>query len=67
MNGTSAVLILSGIVCLAVCGITIVKLRPQDGKPTSPWIDTDTKGTAMAMGLLVLLITGISLVLKGVF
>ena len=65
MNANSVVLILAGIACLAVCGFAIVKLRPQDGKPASAWIDTDTKGTAMAMALLVLLIAGISLVLKG--
>jgi hypothetical protein len=61
------ILILSGIVCLALCGVAFYKLMPQEGKPPSKWTGTDTRGTVVAMALLVLLIGGVGLLLKGIF
>ena len=61
------VLILSGVACLAVCGMMFYKLMPQEGKPPSKWTGTDTRGTVAAMVLLVLLIAGIGMLLKGLF
>ena len=61
------ILILSGVVCLAVCGVMFYKLMPQEGKPPSKWTGTDTRGTVAAMVLLVLLIAGIGMLLKGLF
>jgi hypothetical protein len=61
------ILILSGVACLAVCGVMFYKLMPQEGKPPSKWTGTDTRGTVAAMVLLVLLIAGIGMLLKGLF
>lgn len=63
---TNAILIVSGVICLLLCGLIFYKLAPRDGEPPSPWTSTDTRGTATALGLLVLLLTGISLVVKGI-
>ena len=64
---THAILIISGVICLFLCGLLFYKLAPRDGEPPSAWTSTDTRGTAAALGLLVLLLAGISLVLKGIF
>ena len=64
---TSAILIISGLVCLGLCGLMFYKVLPQEGKPESAWTGTDARGTAFAMMLLLLMITGLSLVAKGVF
>lgn len=60
-------LILLGAACLVVCGLMFYKLMPQEGKPPSAWTGTDTKGTVAAMVLLVLLIFGVGMLLKGLF
>lgn len=60
------ILIFSGFICLALCGYLLHKLMPQEGKPPSPWTDTDTRGTAVALGLLVLMLAGVSMVIKGI-
>jgi hypothetical protein len=65
--GVNGILIITGLVCLLLCGFLLYKLMPQDGQPPSPWTSTDTRGTAVALGLLVLLLAGISMVAKGLF
>lgn len=64
---TSTVLIAAGLVCLAACGFLFYKLMPQEGKPQSAWTGTDVRGTSAAMVLLVLLVAGVGMLLKGVF
>ena len=60
-------IIVIGVACLAVCGVMFYKLMPQEGRPPSKWTGTDTRGTVAAMFLLVLLIAGIGMLLKGLF
>ena len=60
------ILIAIGFVCLALCGFLLYKLMPQEGQPPSPWTDTDARGTAVALGLLVLMLAGVSMMVKGV-
>ncbi len=64
---TSTILIAAGLVCLTACGFLFYKLMPQEGKPPSPWTGTDVLGTSAAMVLLVLLVAGVGMLLKGVF
>jgi hypothetical protein len=61
------ILILAGSACLGACGFLFYKLMPQEGKPPSAWTGTDTKGTTAAMVLLVLLVAGVGMLLKGIF
>ncbi len=62
---TSVILIISGVVCLSICGFMFYKLTPQEGKPPSRWTGTDTSGTAVALGLMALLLAGVGMLLKG--
>jgi len=62
---TGVILVLSGIICLGVCGFMFYKLMPQEGKPPSAWTGTDMRGTAVAMTLLLLLLSGLGLLAKG--
>ncbi|HEX6321789.1 MAG TPA: hypothetical protein VFZ84_23200 [Burkholderiales bacterium] len=65
--GTSVILVVGGVLCLCVCGYAFYKLMPQEGRPPSRWAQTDTWSTAAALGLLILMLTGISMLVKGVF
>ena len=59
-------LVVSGIICVVLGAFFFYKLRPQEGQPPSPWISSDFRGSAMAIGLLCLFLAGIGMVLKGV-
>lgn len=63
---TSIILIISGVVCLGICGFMFYKLMPQEGKPPSRWTGTDAAGTAVALGLMVVLLAGIGMLIKGI-
>ena len=64
---TSVILIVAGIACLALCGAMFWKLMPQEGKEPSPLVGTDTRGTMVAMAMMVLLLAGVGMLLKGIF
>jgi hypothetical protein len=66
MFATSAMLIISGGLCLLLVVFAFYKLKPQDGEPRSAWVSSDFRGSAVAMGLLVLVIVGVSLLIKGI-
>jgi hypothetical protein len=61
----SIALIFVGIACLFVGGLIIYKLKPQEGQASSRWVESDARGTAVALGLLVLMLAGVSMVIKG--
>jgi hypothetical protein len=63
---TSVILIVSGLACLGLCGVMFWKLMPQEGKTPSALVGTDTRGTVVAMALMVLLLIGVGMVLKGI-
>ena len=65
MISTSGMLVVAGVLCLALGAFIFFKLRPQDGQPPSPWIASEFRGSSVAIGLLVLFLTGIGMVLKG--
>lgn len=62
----SMILILAGAGCLGISGLVFYKLKPRDGEPPSPWVGSEGRGTLVALGLLVLILAGISMLLKGV-
>ena len=65
--GMNGALIIAGLACLTLCGFLLYKLMPQEGRPPSPWVNTDNRGTAAALGLLILLLAGLSMLAKGLF
>jgi hypothetical protein len=64
---TSAILAISGALCLFFCGFVFYVSVPREGRPPSPWTRTDTRAVASAMLVLTLLLSGITLVLKAIF
>lgn len=67
MTATSAILILSGIGCLSLSALMMYKLVPRQGRPPSPWTSTEFRAMSIAMCVLVLLLGGLALLLKGIF
>ena len=65
MFGTGTGLVIAGVACLIATAVAFYKIMPRDGEPPSQWAGTDTRGTAVALGLMVLMLTGVSLVIKG--
>ena len=63
---TSTTLIVSGLVCLVAWGFILRKLMPQEGKPPSAWVGTDARGTSVAIGLIVMLLAGLGMLVKGI-
>jgi hypothetical protein len=63
----STTFIVAGIVCLAVAVSMVRRLRLREGKPASPWMATDRRETAAALGIVTLLVFGIALLAKGMF
>lgn len=65
MNPTSAILIVSGVLCLGISVWMMPKLRPRDGGPPSLRARTENRETAAALGMFTLFIAGIALLAKG--
>lgn len=64
---TSAMLVIAGAICLFLSGFTLYHTMPRDGKPPSAWTRTETRAIGVAVLVLILLFTGVTLVLKGIF
>jgi hypothetical protein len=64
---TSAILIFVGAVCLLLGVLTIYKTVPREGKPPTAWTSTEARATGMAMLVLILLLGGLTMLLKGIF
>jgi hypothetical protein len=63
---SSALLILSGIVCLGASALAMYAVAPREGKPPSFWTKTETRSTTVTLLLLVLVVFGIGLLAKGI-
>jgi hypothetical protein len=66
MTTGSVVLIASGIVCLIVSGFMMYRMIPRADRPASPWMQTESGETAMALGQFTLMIVGLALLAKGI-
>lgn len=64
---THAILILVGSGCLVIAFTALRALMPREGRPMSAWIGTETRATLVSISLLVLMVFGVMLVLKGAF
>jgi hypothetical protein len=63
---TTAILIISGIICLLASGVMLYKLAPRDGQ-NAPWMKSDSLGTAMSLGQFALMVAGLALLAKAIF
>lgn len=61
---THVTLVLAGIACLSLSAFMVVTLRPRQGRPPSAWISTDTRATCVALSVLILALSGVSLIAK---
>jgi hypothetical protein len=61
------ILAISGSICLLLCGFTLYKTMPREGRPPSAWTSTDTRAISVAMLVLILLLGGITMLAKGIF
>jgi len=67
MIPTSVILIVSGIACLLLALYAVRRLKPQEGGVQSAWATSDALSATVVLGLMVLFISGIGLILKGIF
>lgn len=67
MIPTSVILIVSGIVCLLFAIYAVRRLRPREGRLESAWATSDALSASVVLGLMILFISGIGLILKGIF
>ena len=67
MAASSALLILSGIICLGLSGLAMYTIAPREGKPSSFWTKTETRSTTVTLLLLVFVVFGIGLLARGLF
>jgi hypothetical protein len=67
MIPTNVILIVSGIVCLLLAFYAVRRLRPREGKLESAWVTSDTLSATVVLGLMILFVSGLGLIVKGVF
>lgn len=67
MLAEKSLFILSGLACLGLFGFAVYTLSPREGKPQSALISTETRSTIVTLSLLVFLVFGIGLFVKGIF
>jgi len=67
MLAEKSLFILSGLACLCLFGFAVYTLSPRDGRPQSALISTETRSTIVTLSLLVFLVFGIGLFVKGIF
>jgi hypothetical protein len=60
------ILAISGTIFLFLGGFTLYKTIPREGTPPSAWTRTETRAVSMAMLVLILLLGGITMLLKGI-
>ena len=63
MNST--MLIVSGVVFLTLSLFAFRQVLPQEGKPPSFWTTTELRSSMTAMALLVTMIAGVGMIIKG--
>jgi hypothetical protein len=60
------ILALPGTLCLFLGGFTLYKTIPRDGRPPSSLTRTETRAVSLAMLVLILMLGGLTMLLKGV-
>ena len=64
VNSATVILVSSGIACLLVSGLMMSKLTPRGGRAAPAWMKTEVGQTALALGLFVLMIAGVTMLAK---
>ena len=61
----SAILTISGAVCLYLSGQVMYSMMGRQGKPAGKWMATFLGASSVAMLVILLLLAGITLIAKG--
>ena len=62
----SLILITSGAACLGLCGLLLYAAVPRAGRRESSLVSTEGRATSVALLVIILLIAGFMLLVKGV-
>jgi hypothetical protein len=65
MLATNALLMIAGAACLLFSFWALRKLAAREGRPPSAWTRTELGASAVAIGLLTLMLAGVAFVLQG--
>ena len=57
-------LVLTGTGCLVLCAVLYYVVMPRPGKPDTAWNRTEGRGVAAALLLIILLVGGVTLIVK---
>ena len=60
-------LVMGGVACLVLAVLALRGLLPRPDRPASTWTDTEVKASAVALSLLVLMLAGAGLIVRGIF
>lgn len=63
----SAVLAVSGVVCLLISAFMLYKMVPREGNAAPAWMKTSSGETGMALTQFVLMVAGLALLAKAMF
>jgi hypothetical protein len=63
----SAVLAVSGVVCLLISAFMMYKMVPREGKVPPAWMKTNSGETGMALTQFMLMVAGLALLAKAMF
>jgi hypothetical protein len=61
------ILIVAGVICLLISGYMMYQMIPRDGEEPVRRMESESGETAMALGQFILLIAGLTLLVKGIF
>jgi hypothetical protein len=67
MLPTNTILVISGIVCVGVSGLAMYMAIPREGKPPSAWTKTELRASSLALCVIILLLAGVTMIVKGIF
>jgi hypothetical protein len=65
--GAKGLLVIAGVACLALAFLAMRKLIPRRGEPAPAWASADSWASAIAISLLMLMLAGAGLLVKGLF
>jgi hypothetical protein len=58
-------MVVIGVACVALAVLALGALQHRPGKPALVWTNTEGKTTAVALSLILLLLGGVSFIVKG--
>ena len=67
MSFASVVLVVCGVVCLAISGVMLYYMLPREGHAPPRFLESMLGETGRALSQFILMVAGVSLLIKGLF